>query len=260
MNNIISIIDAYCLAPNNRLKLHAVYKNNNTMWLDTAIRWGENNYKIMRNYLKINAREINKTLASNNYTIMIQEDDGHIRSLHYKEFHPGRNLLDSKLTQHLVGSGVQDFSTSINNLKNEIRDQIQTRGRSPLKRIERPQPMYTKSFCNFIMMINDNIGKWHNYEAIIGQDYPEFIGMEKIHCDYLKKNNYSKEYYEKILDEVIESNRIYSSSNRNRSRSRERHDSYVGPFRDSYRSMPSDSYHSMPSDSYRRLPSDSYRR
>ena len=225
MNNLIKHINGFRLATNNKLELHVVYGTNNTMWIDTSIYWGRNSIS-MQCYLKLNAKGINKLLASNNYDIIIQEQDGYIRSLNYEETHPGRNLLDSKLTQPNVESG--------RNLSSNLPID-RTRGRLPLNRTEPSRPIYSESFCDFIFMINNNIGKWHNYEAILGKEYPEFVGIEKIHCDFMKTNRYTEEYFQKILDEVIESNQIYSSyKNRDRSRSRERPNSYGGPFRDSY--------------------------
>jgi len=146
MNNLIKNINGFRLASNNKLELRVVYGNNNIMWLNTSIYWGRN-YILMQCYLKINAKEINILLASNNYDILIQEQDGYIRSLNYNEIHPGRTQPNVELGRNLPSNLPLD----------------RTRGRSPFNRNE------------------------HLY-----------------------------------------------SINRDRSRSRERPNSYIGPFRDSY--------------------------
>jgi len=100
MNNLIKNINGFRLASNNKLELRVVYGNNNIMWLNTSIYWGRN-YILMQCYLKINAKEINILLASNNYDILIQEQDGYIRSLNYNEIHPGKTQTNVESGRNL---------------------------------------------------------------------------------------------------------------------------------------------------------------
>jgi len=169
MNNLIKNINGFRLASNNKLELRVVYGNNNTMWLNTSIYWGRN-YILMQCYLKINAKEINNLLASNNYDIMIQEQDGYIRSLNYNEIHPGR-------TQTNVESGKNDFK-----------------------------------------LTQTNVESGRNLPSNLPLDRPR--GRLPFNRD----------------------EHLYSI-NRDRSRSRERPNSYIGPFRDSHIGPFRDSYY-----------------